>query len=276
LRTRTLPSLLGLLTVFVGLAWSGHSNAGRTYRVLVFMENGIGSAATAQPYVDKLMGMVAKANQWSAADGKYVTRRPRAKRYIEEKKPEFGILSLGAFLAMRSPQGLEVLGVAQVARAGGRQYHLISKTAAGVSGCTGKKVASNHAADKRFIDKVVAGGSFTLADFDLMKTRRPVQTIKKVIRGDAVCALVDDAQMAELPHISGSAGIKSVWKSAELPPMAVVAFSSSTAPERAKFKSTLGSVCTGPGKSYCDKVGIQTLKPADPSTYSSVIAAYDK
>ena len=123
---------------------------------------------------------------------------------------------------------------------------------------------------------MVAGGSFTLADFDLMKTRRPVQTIKKVIRGSAVCALVDDAQLAEIPHIDGSAGIKSVWQSAKLPPMVVVAFSSSSASERAKFKSTLGAICTGSGKSTCDKVGIQALKPADRSVYDTVIAAYDK
>ncbi|RLB62463.1 MAG: hypothetical protein DRI90_09025 [Deltaproteobacteria bacterium] len=255
---------------------SSHSDASRTYRILVFRENAIGSAATAQPYIDKLVAMMAKANQWSAAEGKYVTRRPRAQRYIEEKKPEFGILSLGPFLAMRTKHGLEVVGTAEVARAGGRQYHLISKTAADLSGCRGQKVASNHAGDKRFIEKVVAGGSFTLADFDLMKTRRPVQTIKKVIRGDAVCALIDDAQLAELPHISGTAGIRSVWKSAKLPPIAVVAFSGSSAPERAKFKAALGSLCTGPGKSYCDKVGIQALKPADQSTYSAVITAYDK
>ncbi len=200
----------------------------------------------------------------------------RAKQYIEEKKPEFGILSLGPFLAMRTKHGLEVVGIAEVARAGGRQYHLISKTATSLGGCKGKRVASNHADDQRFIEKVVAAGSFTFADFDLMKTRRPVQTIKKVIRGDAVCALIDDAQMAEIPHIAGSAGIQSVWKSAWLPPMAVVAFSSSSASERAKFKSTLGTLCTGPGKSYCDKVGIQALKPADRSTYDAAITAYDK
>ncbi len=276
MHTRRLSLLIGLLTVFASLAWSSHSEAGRTYRLLVLKENGIGSASSAQPYVDKLVALAAKANQWSDAEGKYITRRNRATKYIDQKKPEFGILSLGPYLAFRASQGLEVVGVAEVARAGGRQYHLISRSATSLADCKGKKVASNHAGDPRFIDKVVAGGSFSLADFDLMKTRRPVQTIKKVIRGDAVCALVDDAQMAEIPHIDGSSGLKSVWKSAQLPPMVVVAFSSSSTSERAKFKSTLGAICTGSGKSTCDKVGIQALKPGDRSTYDTVIAAYDK
>ena len=147
LHTRTLSLLVGFLTVFVSLAWSSHSDAGRTYRILVFKENGIGSASSAQPYVDKLVALAAKANQWSAGEGKYVTRRSRAKDYIDDKKPEFGILSLGPFLAFRSPHSLEVVGVAEVARAGGRQYHLVSKSASSLAGCKGKKVASNHADD---------------------------------------------------------------------------------------------------------------------------------
>ena len=35
-------------------------------------------------------------------------------------------------------------------------------------------------------------GDFTLDSFNLVPTRRPVQTIKKVARGEAVCALIDD------------------------------------------------------------------------------------
>ena len=238
------------------------------------MENGVGSAAQAQPHVDKLVGVAKDKNGWSAAAGKYITRRTSAEKYIKKRSPSFGILSVGAYLAWRGDQGLEVLGTADVARAGGRQYHLISKSASGLGSCKGKKLATNHAVDPRFINKVVSGGSFTLAEFELVKTRRPVQTIKKVIKDKARCALIDDAQLRELPHIDGAAGIKSVWKSAELPPMAVVAFSSASAAERAKFKATLGSLCSGAAKKTCDKVGIRSFSAAGESTFSSVISQY--
>jgi hypothetical protein len=135
-------------------------------------------------------------------------------------------------------------------------------------------VATNHADDPKFIDRVVAKGAFKLSDFKLEKTSRPVQTLKKVIRGDAACALIDDAQLAELSHIDGGSGVKKVWSSASLPPMAVVAFSSAGDADRAKFKASLGSLCAGAGKTHCDKVGIKALKPADDSAYASVVADY--
>jgi hypothetical protein len=272
---RILPFALLALCCAV-LATSPRADAADTVHVLVFMENGIGTASQAQKYVDKLVSTAKSSNGWADADGKYVTRRKLAGRYVKKKKPHYAFMSLAPYLAWRKEQGLEVLGVADVERSGGRRYHLVSKTESGLAGCKGKKLASNHLQDPKFIDRVVSGGHFTLGDFDVMKTRRPVQTLKKVIRGNAACALVDDAQLAELPHIDGSQGVRSVWKSAELPPMPVVAFSSAPAAERAKFKASLGSLCAGSNKTTCDKVGIRSIKPAGESTYAGVIKSYDK
>jgi len=269
---RILP--LTLLALCCLLATPPSAEAADTVHLLVLLENGIGTAAQAQKYVDELVDSAKAKNGWSAAEGKYVTRRKSAQRYMKKKSPEFGFVSLAPYLAWRKSEKLEVLGVADVERAGGRRYHLISKTASGVAGCKGHKLASNHLDDPKFIDKVVAGGAFTLKDFDVMETRRPVQTLKKVIRGDATCALVDDAQLAELPHVDGSKGVKSVWKSKDLPPVAVVAFSSASSAERAKFKASLGSLCAGANKTTCDKVGIRSIKAADESAYASVIKSY--
>lgn len=273
---RILPIFLALMALLAPLTFSGDGQAEKTMRLLVLKEHGIGSAAQAQPHVDKLVAVAAKANGWTSAKGTFLTRRNTAKKYIKSHTPEFGILSLPAYLDFRGPHGLTVVGVAEVKNGGGRQYHLISKDASDLAGCKGAKLATNHADDQRFIDKVVSGGDFTLADFKLEKTRRPVQTIKKVVKGDATCALVDDAQFAELAHIEGTDGIKSVWKSSLLPPMAIVAFSGATEPERAKFKASLSSLCTGDGKSSCEKVGLIALKPADDSTYGAATKAYGK
>jgi hypothetical protein len=258
------------------LTFSSDGHAEKTIRILVLKEHGIGSAAQAQPHVDKLVEVARKANGWESAKGTFLTRRRTAKRYIKSYTPEFGILSLGGFLSFNRKHDLTVIGSAEVKNGGGRQYHLISKKASDLAGCKGAKLASNHVDDKRFINKVVSGGAFTLADFKVKKTRRPVQTIKYVVKGKATCALIDDAQHAELKHIDGTDGIKSVWKSAVLPAMAIVSFSSATDAERAKFKSTLSSLCTGDGKSSCEKVGLKALKPADASSYASVIKAYGK
>ncbi len=264
------------MTLLAPLTITSDGQAEKTMRILILKEHGIGSAAQAQPHVDKLVEVAAKANGWTSAKGTFLTRRKTAKKYIKTYTPEFGIISLGAFLGLRGKHSLAVVGVAEVKNGGGRQYHLISKNASNLSGCKGAKLATNHATDKRFINNVVSGSAFKLSDFKVKKTRRPVQTIKYVVKGKATCALIDDAQFAELAHIEGTEGITSVWKSAVLPPMAIVAFTSATAPERSKFKSTLGSLCSGDGKSSCEKVGLTKLKAAEQSAFAKVIKAYAK
>lgn len=246
-----------------------------TVHVLVIKEQGVGSAAQAQPYVDKLVAAAGKVNGWAASAGKFATNREAAEEYIHSADPHYGIMSLAAFLALRGKHKLEVMGKAEVTQANGVEYHIISKTAADLAGCKGKTLASNHVDDVRFAEKVISGGKFVLADFTLVATKRPVQTIKKVIAGEAECALVDDAQFAELGKIEGSAGIRSVWKSDKLPPMVVVAFPSAPASERATFKGALAKVCSGEGKAACGEVGIKNLGVAS-KEYDAVIAAYGK
>ena len=244
--------------------------------VLVIKEQGVGSAAQAQPYVDKLVATTAKANGWAAAAGKYATNREGAEEYIHSADPHFGIMSLAAFLALRGKHKLEVLGKAEVSQAGGREYHIVSKNHADLAGCKGKTLASNHSDDVRFAEKVIGEAAFVLADFTLVATKRPVQTLKKVTSGEAECALVDDAQLAELKKIDGGAAVKSVWKSKKLPPMVVVAFPSAPAGERATFKGALGKVCGGEGKAACSEVGIKDLSAASNADYQAVITAYGR
>jgi hypothetical protein len=263
---------LALIAVFAGTASGAH--AGDAVHILVLKEHGIGSSAQAQPHVDRFVELAAERNGWASAKGKYVTRRARAEKYISSSNPHYGILSLGAFLAMRSPHNMSVVGLAEVATAGGRRYHLVSKNAGDLGGCKGKTLATNHAEDAKFIDKVVAGGSFTLGDFDVVKTRRPVQTIKAVVRDKAVCALIDDAQMAAVANVSGAEGVKSVWKSELLPPMPVVAFPSAPASEKAAFRGKLGTLCKGKGRRACKRVGLSKIEETTESTYAGVIAAY--
>lgn len=244
--------------------------------VLVLKEHGVGSAAQAQPYVERFVSLAAKQNGWGEAKGQYHTTRANAESFIQAQKPHYGILSLAAFLAMKDKHAMEVIGQVQVNRAGGQQYHIVSKSAADLAGCTGKKLAIDHADDPKFIEKVVSGGKFKLGDFTLVSTTRPLQTIKKVLNGDADCAMIDDAQFEELSHVEGGSALRSVWKSDKLPPMALVAFPSAPAAERKAFQGNLAKLCEGEGKSACAEVGIQALKAASSADYSAVITAYGK
>jgi hypothetical protein len=250
------------------------SAAAGEINVVVLRENGAGSASTAQTFVDTLIGQVAKVNGWTAAKGSYQTKRAGAQKFIETAKPHYGIVTLGAYLALRKSTGLTVVGQADVEGGGGAQYYVISRNQTDLAGCKGKTLATNHGGDAKFVDKVVAAGAFTLADFTVEATTRPVQTLKKVLSGESECALVDDAQMAELHRLEGGAAVHPVWFSAALPPMAVVSFASAPADEAKTFKAKLPQVCTGDGASVCAQAGLKALRGSDESAYAAVIKAY--
>ncbi len=250
------------------------ADAGESVNILILKEHGVGSASSAQGYVDKLVAHVARQNSWAAASGKYVTRRSAGKTYIKESSPHFGILSLGAFLDLRAANKLEVIGSAEVAGGGGRQYYIVSASQTSLAGCKGKTLGTDHGDDVRFIDKVVGKSDFSLSDFTVEDTRRPMKTVNAVARGEVDCALIDDAQHAAMARADGGDALEVVWTSEKLPPMVVVAFPSAPAAEKRGFASKLGSVCSGDGASACKEVGLSSLSKADESAYADVIADY--
>jgi len=243
--------------------------------ILVVKEHGVGSSSLVQPYLDRFIAIAAQQNGWADAKGHYYNNRGAAEAFIQTHNPHYGIFSLAAFLAFQAKYKLEVIGQVAVSLAGGRQYYLVSKSAADLAGCEGKSVASDHADDGRFIDRVVAAEKFTLAaDFNVVQTQRPLQTIKKIIDGEVACALIDDAQLAELPHLEGADALRVVWKSAELPPMVVTAFPAAAEAERKRFQEHLADLCDKEGRSACAEVGILSLKIAGARDYAAVVAAY--
>jgi hypothetical protein len=243
-------------------------------RILVLKEHGVGSPTLAQPYLDRFVAAAAAQNQWSDAKGQYYTTRAAAEQFIEQQKPHYGIISLAAFLDFRIKYGLEVIGKVAVSLIGGQQYFLISKTQTNLAGCKGKKLASDHATDKRFIDNVVAHGEFKLSDFTLVATQRPLQTIKEVVSGTADCALIDDAQASELAKLTGAGDVKTVWSSAKLPPMVVAAFPTAPTSERLAFQKNFQKVCEADAKPACAEVGILSLDMASAAEYATVVAQY--
>lgn len=244
--------------------------------VVVLKEHGVGNQALAQPYLDRMVALTAKLNGWPGANGKYFTGRAPAEAFIKAEQPHYGILSMPAFLALREPYKLDVIGRVSVSLAGGRRYFLISKTATDLAGCKGKTLATDHADDPRFIDKVVFAGQATLTEFTLVPMQRPLQTIRAVLSDQAACALIDDAQKDQLDHLSDKDGARVTWESRELPPMPVVAFPSAPAAERQTFKKNLDAVCDNEGKSACAEVGIDDLTGASAAEYAAVVSAYGK
>jgi len=276
-RPKPSRSTLLLATALLVCATAAPSGAqSKTISILVLKEHGVGSPALAQPYVDRFIALAAEDNGWSDAKGHYLLNRGAAETFIKTQAPHYGILSLPAFLALRAPYRMEVLGRVASSLAGGEQYFVVSKAAADLAGCKGETFASDHFSDARFVEKVVVRGAFKLSEFHLMKNQRPFQSLRQVMSGAAVCAFLDDAQLAELRHLQGGEQAKIVWQSRKLPPMAVVAFPTAGVAERKTFRANLTSVCEGDGTTACAEVGIHALEPANASDYAEVVSAYGR
>jgi hypothetical protein len=244
--------------------------------ILVLKEHGVGSPTLAQPYVDRFVAVAAQQNGWAAAKGQYFGARSAAESYLTSHQPHYGILSLAAFLALRKPYHLEVLGRVASTLAGGEQYFVVSKSASDLAGCKGGVLASDHTGDARFVEQVVARGDFKLDEFKLLQNQRPLQSLKQLLGGEATCALIDDAQLAELQHLDGASQVHEVWKSRKLPPMAVVAFPAAPAAERKAFQQSLSGVCDQAGQDACAEIGIHTLEAVGPDAYAEVVADYGR
>jgi hypothetical protein len=258
----------------LGAALASPASAADPVKLFVLREHGVTTVSLAQPYLDRFVALAAAHNGWRTAQGVYLMNRPAAEQFIREQKPSFAILSFSAFLALRAPQQLEVLGRVAVSLAGGRSYHVISRTAKDFAGCKGKPLATDHADDARFVERVVAKGQWKLADFQVRETRRPLQTTRQVLDAQAICALIDDAQLADLAHLPGAEGVRPVWSSDELPQMLVVAFPSAPAAQRKTFRASLPKICQAEGQAICAEVGIVALAPADARDFQGAISAY--
>lgn len=266
--------LASMLLVVLLLVLARPVAADEPVRIFVLREHGVTTVALAQPYLDRFVALAAAQNGWRAAQGSYLTSRAAAEEAIRRDRPRYAILSLPAFLALRVPQRLEVIGRVEVSLSGGRRYHLISRHATDLAGCKGKPLATDHAADVRFLERVVARGQFALSDFQLRATRRPLQTTRQVLEGQAECALVDDVQLAELAHLSGAEGVRAVWGSAELPQMVVAALPEAPKAEREAFRANLPKLCTEEGRAICAEVGIVALTASSFGDYADLVTAY--
>jgi len=274
-RAKLAISLAGFaFAVCAGLsAAAAPAAAGHSFVVL--REHGVGTASRAQPYLDELLRAVAEQNHWPKASGRYFSERSAALAFIREEKPEFGILSLPAYLALKESLSPSVIGEVSAAQAGGHRYFMVSKQAQSLEGCVGHRLSTTFADDSKFIERVVAEGAFRLSGFTLVAAQRPLEPLKQVIRDEADCALVDDAQLAAASHIERGGELKTAWRSAELPGMAVVAFPRSDAGAVKSLKQSLAGLCSK-AKQACASVGIDLIRPSSEERYQPLLARYTK
>lgn len=267
-------TLLLVVHLLVGGALALSAVADGPVRLVVLREQGAATASLAQPFLDRFVEAVRRENGWAAAEGRYFRDRSEAEAWLTGNETHYAIVSFGAYLALREKYGLSVLGSVVSSLAGGQRYFLVSRSIEKAEGCLGRVLVSDHLGDPVFVDRVVFAGAFRLADFTLQATRRPMQTLRKLLGGEADCALVDDAQRAEMGSLEGGDSLRVLWESSEFPPLVIAAFPRAGEEARERFRASFAKACEGAAREACAEVGLLRLVPGPGSLYGAQERAY--
>jgi ABC-type phosphate/phosphonate transport system substrate-binding protein len=143
----------------------------------------------------------------------------------------------------------------------------------------GKRLASNHLQDPRFVERVIFDGKIDPQKyFTLQPTSSPIKPFKQVDRGEADAALVDDSQLEHMKTLPFGGSLRVVYSSPPLPPFPLVAFTKTTSPaERESVRKLLLRMCGSPdGKEVCKSLTIGHFQPIDPAAFKSATTRYCK
>jgi hypothetical protein len=101
--------------------------------------------------------------------------------------------------------------------------------------------------------------------------------VKAVDRGEADAVLLSDAEVASISKATYPE-LRVVWSSAELPPMAVVAFGKNAQPKDVEaFKKMLLGMCSdAKGAEVCKDLDITKFTPPADAAYQAAQKKFDK
>lgn len=244
-------SLVACLAPKVGMAKPA-SNKGTTGFAVLYPYAGA-QAQQAGPALQKFGAQIAKKGGWANAQGQIFSRRAALRKALTQGSLQADalILPLSAYLDLKQshPRWKASHEVSLVSPQQG-QFFLVT-TDAKRSSCAGAKVATNHLDESPFLSQVVSGGSQVFAQMQWVQQRRPIQVLKTLIRGQAQCALIDQAQLEAARQLPGGAATKVLWSSPKLPSMVAV-----LRKQEGAWKKVLGTLCRGASSPVCQEVGL--------------------
>lgn len=272
-----------MVGVGVGLLCSGAAWAG-PHDFVVYSASLGGNQEQARPYVDTFLRDIEKRMAWDkgSAAGEFLEDAKSAEEYIDKNKPGYGLISPTLYLdlACRKVQVQPILSIVGIGNTGPTErYHVVVKGDAirDLKALQGKRLASNHVQNVKFVSRVVFGGQFDAASyFKLQPTVSPLKPFKQLDRGEADAILVNDAQLISAKSLPIGPNLRVVYSSAALPPFPMVAFDNVVKPEeREKMRKTVLGMCSTPGgASVCKSLQITRFEPMDPNAFKKALESY--
>ncbi|MCO5167196.1 MAG: PhnD/SsuA/transferrin family substrate-binding protein [Planctomycetes bacterium] len=223
-----------------------------------------GSTELARPVMERLGGYLT----WRAGfdlQPVYTNDPAEARRWIDEGRPRFAILSLSLFLQWREALDLRPVAQSERNHALTERYHLVVAQESPWRALEDLRAArdgrkaviwSSHLDDPRFVSRVVLGGALEVThdgagDARGVVTAQPLRALRRMkanepFEGQPVDAvLLEDAAWLELQRLqSFREGLRALHTSAPLPTPPVVSIGPVDGDDAARLREALVSMHT--------------------------------
>jgi ABC-type amino acid transport substrate-binding protein len=245
-----------------------------------------GTTEAAAPFVEQLLRYLEGKLGWPAnsASGQFFPDATSAEKFVEEKKPGFGLVDAPVFLDWKKKLGADVVGSVYGDNQSLGHFSVVVKDAKykSLDDLKGKTLASNHLEFPKFVSRIGFDGKLDVEKhFVLSPKNRGTKAVSALGSGAADAILVDDAQLAALKGDTGSLGFKPivVFTSPPLPPTPVVMFEKNIQPKdrEAISKALLGMCGDSPkGSDVCKALKITKISPPDKTAWDNAVRKYEK
>jgi len=250
-------------------------------KFMVCHATGIATAKEAQPYINEFGKYLADKLGWS--EGSHLARfedsRAGALKALEEWKPAYASLALGLYLEAGDKFNLKPLVMAKVNGKTTNVYRVVVKkgTVKSLDELKGKVLTGNLVDDSAFLSRIVFQGKLSAGDhFELKQTNRALRAIRKVARGKADSALVDDIQFKSLKQLPLYSKLEIIYESKPIPNLGLVYVEGTArADEIKRFAEALVGMCgDSQGKEICETFNVEGFEHAEPGVLDDAKALY--
>lgn len=260
-------------------AWSSPAQAGPRDFV-ISMSGFLGTTSQAQPVLNDLFRTLEKQLGWPAdsIQGAYYPDAGEGLEHIKQMNPGFAVVTHQMYAQHRRDMKMQVIAGFEMADGALSRFHLVARKEGGptkIEELAGKTIASPHLEETLFAEKIIFDGQLSLGSgTDAAKAidvRSPLSALRKVHRGQADAALVDEPVVRQLSSLPFGSELEVIYSSEELPPLPVVALGSSNASDRGSMAKALTSLCEGSeGAALCKSLRVRTIRPASDKTYAGL------
>ena len=230
-----------------------------------------------------MLRIIERLGQWpeNSFDSLFTSKADDCKKLLAEKSPKFAIASLGLYLDLHRQYNWLPLVQPKIKGRTSDQFRVMTRQDAfhNLGELKGKSLGGTVLDEPAFIGKIVFAGKYDPStDFILRPSNQAIHTLRALDKGELDAVILNEQQFAGLAALHLQTPLTTVFTSAEIPLMGVVANTAiTTAGERSRFGNALAGMCTdAEGQKLCEVFGVDAFENVDAALFEPMIKLWAK